>query len=37
MYYDFDRNGKIDEKELGKSFARYKRGVYSTLGLTYRF
>ena len=37
MYYDFDRSGKIDDNELGKSFARYKRGVYSTLGLTYRF
>ena len=37
MYYDFDRNGKIDANEQGKAFARYKRGVYSTLGLTYRF
>jgi len=37
MYYDFDRNGKIDANEEGKAFARYKRGVYSTLGLTYRF
>ncbi len=37
MYYDFDRNGRIDANEEGKAFARYKRGVYSTLGLTYRF
>ncbi|WP_305004649.1 TonB-dependent receptor [Hymenobacter aranciens] len=37
MYYDFDRNGKIDSNEEGKAFARYKRGVYSTLGLTYHF
>ena len=37
MHYDFDRNGKIDSNEEGKSFARYKRGVYSMLGLNYRF
>ncbi len=37
MYYDFDRSGKIDGNEEGKAFARYQRGVYSTLGLTYRF
>jgi TonB-dependent receptor len=34
--YDFNRNGKIDSFENG-SFARYKRGTYNTLGLTYRF
>jgi TonB-dependent receptor len=34
--YDFNRNGKIDGNETG-SFASYRRGVYSTLGLTYRF
>jgi outer membrane receptor protein involved in Fe transport len=34
--YDFNRNGKIDGFETG-TFARYQRGTYSTLGLTYRF
>jgi TonB-dependent receptor len=34
--YDFNRNGTIDGSETG-SFASYRRGVYSTLGLTYRF
>ncbi len=37
QYYDFDRNGRINGNENGKSFARYKRGVYSTLGVTYHF
>ncbi|GAB3877773.1 TonB-dependent receptor [Hymenobacter segetis] len=37
QYYDFDRNGAINGTEDGKSFARYKRGVYSTLGVTYHF
>ena len=37
QYYDFNRNGRIDGIEDGKSFARYRRGLYSTLGLTYRF
>ena len=37
QYYDFDRNGAITGTEDGKSFARYKRGVYSTLGVTYHF
>ncbi|HEX8428433.1 TonB-dependent receptor [Hymenobacter sp.] len=36
QYYDFDRNGKINGIEDGAAFARYKRGTYSTLGLTYR-
>ncbi|SFQ25167.1 TonB-dependent receptor [Hymenobacter arizonensis] len=35
--YDFDRNGKINGIEEGASFNRYRRGTYSTLGLTYRF
>ncbi len=34
--YDFDRNGRINGVEDGASFARYRRGTYSTLGLTYR-
>src|SRR6476661_75930 len=34
--YDFNRNGEIDGNETG-SFATYRRGVHSTLGLTYRF
>ena len=34
--YDFNRNGKIDDFETG-TFATYRRGTYSTLGLTYRF
>ena len=37
QYYDFDRNGRINGSETGKSFASYRRGVYSTLGLTYHF
>jgi outer membrane receptor protein involved in Fe transport len=37
QYYDFDRNGTINGTENGKAFAEYKRGVYSTLGITYRF
>lgn len=37
QYYDFDRNGKINGFEYGAAFARYKRGTYSTLGLTYHF
>ena len=37
QYYDFDRNGAINGSENGKAFAEYKRGVYSTLGVTYRF
>ncbi|MCA8831886.1 TonB-dependent receptor [Hymenobacter pini] len=36
QYYDFDRNGRINGMENGAAFARYKRGTYSTLGLTYR-
>jgi outer membrane receptor protein involved in Fe transport len=36
-YYDFDRNGAINGTEDGKAFARYRRGVYSTLGVTYHF
>ncbi|GAB2709964.1 outer membrane protein [Hymenobacter frigidus] len=35
--YDFDRNGKINGIENEASFNRYRRGTYSTLGLTYRF
>ena len=34
--YDFDRNGRINGVETGAAFARYQRGTYSTLGLTYR-
>ncbi|UOQ53502.1 TonB-dependent receptor [Hymenobacter cellulosivorans] len=37
QYYDIDRNGKINGFEKDAVFARYRRGVYSTLGLTYRF
>ncbi|WP_310393919.1 TonB-dependent receptor domain-containing protein [Hymenobacter sp.] len=37
QYYDIDRNGEVNGFERGASFARYRRGVYSTLGLTYRF
>jgi outer membrane receptor protein involved in Fe transport len=37
QYYDFDRNGSINGTENGKAFAEYKRGVYSTLGVTYHF
>ncbi|MCC2544840.1 TonB-dependent receptor [Hymenobacter sp. BT175] len=37
QYYDFDRNGKINGIEHGAAFNRYRRGTYSTLGLTYRF
>ncbi|MBO2012863.1 TonB-dependent receptor [Hymenobacter negativus] len=35
--YDFDRNGEINGIERDASFNRYRRGTYSTLGLTYRF
>jgi TonB-dependent receptor len=35
--YDFDRNGKINGIEEQASFNRYRRGTYSTLGLTYKF
>lgn len=34
--YDFDRNGKIGRNERG-AFGEYRRGNYSTLGLTYNF
>lgn len=37
QYYDLDRNGKITGFEHDAVFARYRRGLYSTLGLTYRF
>ena len=36
QYYDFNRNGKIGGNERGP-FAEYRRGSYSTLGLTYNF
>ncbi len=36
QYYDFNGNNKIDSFETG-AFARYKRGQYSTLGLTWQF
>ncbi|MCB2406890.1 TonB-dependent receptor [Hymenobacter lucidus] len=36
QYYDFDRSGKIDSNERGP-FAEFRRGSYSTLGLTYNF
>lgn len=35
--YDFDRNGEINGIEKNASFNRYRRGTYSTLGLTYKF
>jgi TonB-dependent receptor len=37
QYYDFDRNSEINGIENGAAFNRYRRGTYSTLGLTYRF
>ncbi|QHJ07811.1 TonB-dependent receptor [Hymenobacter busanensis] len=37
QYYDLDRNGKIADFEQQAVYARYRRGQYSTLGLTYRF
>ncbi|TGE21757.1 TonB-dependent receptor [Hymenobacter aquaticus] len=36
QYYDFDRDGKISSTERGP-FAEFRRGSYSTLGLTYNF
>ncbi|RPD49755.1 TonB-dependent receptor [Hymenobacter sediminis] len=36
QYYDFNGNNKIDSFETG-AFARYKRGQYSSLGLTWNF
>ncbi|GAA4350572.1 TonB-dependent receptor [Hymenobacter saemangeumensis] len=36
LLYDFNRNSRIDDNERG-SFATYKRGSYSTLGLTWNF
>ncbi|SDX82575.1 TonB-dependent receptor [Hymenobacter psychrophilus] len=36
QYYDSNRDGKITAADNG-SFARYRRGQYSTVGLTYRF
>ncbi len=36
QYYDFNRNGKIGSNERG-AFGEYRRGTYSTLGLTYNF
>ncbi|UOQ65882.1 TonB-dependent receptor domain-containing protein [Hymenobacter volaticus] len=36
QYYDFNRDGKINNGENG-SFAHYRRGTYSTAGLTYKF
>ena len=37
QYYDLNRNGSIDAFENGAVFANYKRGTYSTLGVTMRF
>ena len=37
QHYDLDRNYRINGIENGASFARYKRGTYSTLGATFRF
>ena len=37
QYYDFDRNGKIDQKTEKGSFGSFRRGSYSTVGLTYKF
>ncbi len=36
-YYDLDRNGTVDRNEPRVSFSSYRRGTYSTLGLTYNF
>ncbi|MDF7812906.1 TonB-dependent receptor [Hymenobacter sp. YC55] len=36
QYYDFNRDSKISSNERG-SFGTYRRGSYSTLGLTYNF
>jgi outer membrane receptor for ferrienterochelin and colicin len=37
IYSDLDRNGKISGNEPRVSFNSYRRGTYSTLGLTYNF
>lgn len=37
QHYDFDRNGEINGVEESAAFNRFRRGTYSTLGLTYRF
>lgn len=36
QYYDFDKDSKISDNEDG-AFGRYRRGSYSTIGLTYNF
>lgn len=36
QYYDTDRNGRIGSGESG-AFGRYRRGQYSTIGLTLKF
>lgn len=36
QYYDFNRDNKINSGETG-AFGRYRRGSYTTLGLTYNF
>ncbi|TGE17828.1 TonB-dependent receptor domain-containing protein [Hymenobacter elongatus] len=36
-YYDLNRDGKISKDEPRVSFVSYRRGTYSTLGLTYNF
>ena len=35
QYYDFDRSGSISGGETG-SFGRYRRGQYTTVGLTFK-
>ncbi|WP_165370461.1 TonB-dependent receptor [Hymenobacter persicinus] len=37
QYYDLDRNGKINKAYETASFASFRRGSYSTAGLTYKF
>ena len=37
QYYDIDRNGEINDFESQAVYQRNRRGVYSTLGVTYRF
>jgi TonB-dependent receptor len=36
-YYDLNRDGKISGKDPQVSFSSYRRGTYSTAGLTYSF
>jgi outer membrane receptor protein involved in Fe transport len=36
QYYDLDRNGNVSGNETG-AFGLYRRGQYSTVGVTYKF